>query len=204
MWRGPRRRATRIRSLLADARRRHDGFSDYAGCLAMAHEMLAPTMHRVKEAENRFAAHSEPIAIMAEWLPEVLAFFLTTFPEDGISNDRAQIETLERGLADRALRLAKASLRLRAHARVPGLPARRHREPARPGSRARQADSQCASVRSIGGSGDEQGRTTNGRESRNTRRSHREWRLERAGQRRRGRRARRADGRSASRSRQRD
>lgn len=102
----------KVRALLADARRRHDGFRDYAGCLAMANEMIAPTMHLLKELEKRCDIHSEPVAQLAEWLPETLAFFLTAFPDDGEANDLMQIEALERGLTDRAFRLTQAMMRL--------------------------------------------------------------------------------------------
>ncbi|MDJ0789007.1 MAG: hypothetical protein QNK05_19545 [Myxococcota bacterium] len=102
----------KVRSLLADARRRHDGFRDYASCLAMSHEMLAPTLQLVQELENRTGVHSEPVSKLAEWLPEALAFFLTTFPEDGEENDLEQIHALERGSVDRIFRLISATLRL--------------------------------------------------------------------------------------------
>ena len=102
----------KVRALLAEARRRHDGFHDYASCLGMANEMLAPTLHLLKDLEKRCDIHSEPVAQLAEWLPETLAFFLTTFPDDGVENDMEQIEALERGVTDRVFRLTQALLRL--------------------------------------------------------------------------------------------
>jgi len=102
----------KVRALLAEARKRHDGFRDYAGCLAMAHEMMAPTLHLLKDLEKRSRIHSEPVSQLAEWLPETLAFFLTTFPDDGEHNDLEQIEALEQGVTQRIFRLIQATLRL--------------------------------------------------------------------------------------------
>ncbi len=102
----------KVRALLADARRRHEGFRDYASCLAMANEMIVPTLNLLKNLEKRSAIHSEPVAKLAEWLPETLAFFLTAFPDDGEQNDLEQIEALERGATDRVFRLVQAVLRL--------------------------------------------------------------------------------------------
>ncbi|MEM7410030.1 MAG: hypothetical protein AAF430_07350 [Myxococcota bacterium] len=102
----------KVRALLADARRRHQGFQDYAGCLGMAHEMVAPTLNLLRDLEQRSSIHSEPVAQLADWLPETLAFFLTAFPDDGEHNDLAQIEALERGVTDRVFRLVQKFLRL--------------------------------------------------------------------------------------------
>jgi hypothetical protein len=102
----------KVRALLADARRRQNGFRDYGGCLAMANEMIAPTLALLKELEKRSGIHSEPVAQLAEWLPETLAFFLTTFPDDGPGNDLEQLEELEQGVTDRIFRLTQAMLRL--------------------------------------------------------------------------------------------
>jgi hypothetical protein len=78
----------------------------------MATEMITPTLQILKNLERRTAIHSEPVGQFAEWLPETLAFFLTTFPDDGEENDLEQIEALERGVTDRVFRLIQAMMRL--------------------------------------------------------------------------------------------
>jgi hypothetical protein len=43
----------KVRALLADARKRQEGFRDYPGCLGMVQEMLGPMLHHLREAEHR-------------------------------------------------------------------------------------------------------------------------------------------------------
>ena len=67
----------KVRALLADARKRSEGFSDYSSCLAMVQEMLAPTHQRLRAAEHRERVHSELVLELTQWMPEALAFLLT-------------------------------------------------------------------------------------------------------------------------------
>ncbi len=102
----------KVRALLADARKRQEGFRDYRGCLAMANEMLASFLHDLRELENRERVHSEVVSKLVEWLPETLAFLLTSLHDVGSTEERERLEEFERGVADRTFRLLESVLRL--------------------------------------------------------------------------------------------
>ncbi|MDJ0851507.1 MAG: hypothetical protein QNK04_24295 [Myxococcota bacterium] len=99
----------KVRALLADARKRQEGFRDYAGCLAMVQEMLAPTLHHLREAEHREEVHSELVLELAQWVPETLAFLLTSLRE---GDDREHLQKFEQGTAERLFRLLENVLRM--------------------------------------------------------------------------------------------
>jgi hypothetical protein len=99
----------KVRALLADARKRQDGFRDYPGCLAMVQEMLSPTLQRLREAEHREDVHSELVLELAQWTPETLAFLLTSLKE---GDDREHLEKFEQGVAERLFRLLENVLRM--------------------------------------------------------------------------------------------
>lgn len=102
----------KVRALLMEARRRRERFRDYAGCLSMIHEMLVPTLQRVREAEHRQREHSELVAKVSEWLPDLAAFLLTGLADVPEESEREALEDLERGVADRIFRLMEAVLRM--------------------------------------------------------------------------------------------
>lgn len=102
----------KVRALLAEAKRRHEGFRDYRGCLAMADEMLASALHDLRELENQERVHSEVISKLVEWLPEALAFLLTSLHDVGSTEERQRLDEFERGVADRIFRLLESMLRL--------------------------------------------------------------------------------------------
>ena len=100
----------KVRSLLADARKRHEGFSDYSSCLGMVQEMLAPTHQRLRAAEHRERVHSELVLELTQWMPEALAFLLTGLPDE--AGERADLEAFEQGVAERLFRLIENVIRM--------------------------------------------------------------------------------------------
>lgn len=100
----------KVRALLAEARRRRESFSDYSSCLGMVQEMLTPTYHRLREAERREKVHSELLLELTQWMPEALAFLLTTL--DDQEPDRDQLQAFERGVAERLFRLIENVVRM--------------------------------------------------------------------------------------------
>jgi hypothetical protein len=99
----------KVRALLADARKRQDGFRDYPGCLAMVQEILGPMMHQLREAEHREEVHSELVLELTQWMPETLAFLLTSLRE---ADDRDHLQKFEQGVAERLFRLLENVLRM--------------------------------------------------------------------------------------------
>lgn len=100
----------KVRTLLAEARKRHEGFSDYSSCLGMVQEMLAPTLQRLRAAEHRERVHSELVLELAQWMPEALAFLLTGLSDDAL--DRSDLEEFEEGVAERLFRLIENVIRM--------------------------------------------------------------------------------------------
>ena len=99
----------KVRALLADARKRREGFIDYPSCRAMVQEMLAPTLQRLRAAEHREKVHSELVLELLQWMPEALAFVLTDLPDAG---DRAELQAFEDGVAERLFRLIENVIRM--------------------------------------------------------------------------------------------
>ncbi len=100
----------KVHSLLAEARKRQEGFSDYSSCLGMVQEMLAPTLQRLRAAEHRERVHSELVLELTQWMPEALSFLLTGL--DDTDQDRSDLEAFEEGVAERLFRLIENVIRM--------------------------------------------------------------------------------------------
>jgi hypothetical protein len=100
----------KVRALLAEARKRREGFSDYSSCLGMVQEMLAPTFARLRAAEHRERVHSELVLELTQWMPEALAFLLTGLDDE--SQERSDLEAFEEGVAERLFRLIENVIRM--------------------------------------------------------------------------------------------
>ena len=101
----------KLRALLRNERRRHEGYRDYRRVLRLTQETLAPALARVQSAENREDKHSEFVHLVADWLPDTIATFLTGMADRERDSTEALTE-LERRLADRVFRLSESTLRL--------------------------------------------------------------------------------------------
>ncbi len=105
----------KLRHILAAARDWQDGGNDYDKCLERIENWIAPALHRWRTAENADRRHSELVRLMAEWLPEALAFLIASVPRGSQQNgqDRSGgLDELEEGLTNRAFTLIDAILRL--------------------------------------------------------------------------------------------
>ena len=100
----------KVRALLAEARKRHQGFSDYSSCVGMVQEMLAPTLQRLRAAEHQENVHSELVLELTQWMPEALAFLLTDLVD--ATEDRARLQAFEQGVAERLFRLIENVVRM--------------------------------------------------------------------------------------------
>ena len=100
----------KLRALLADARRRHEGTQDYAHCLALMEETFAPALRRLRRLEHDAHIHSEVLKRLFTWLPDVAALLITGVPDED-ENDQA-LKTLEVRVADRLFALFEETLHL--------------------------------------------------------------------------------------------
>jgi hypothetical protein len=105
----------KIRALLGEARRRHEGRRDYRAALARSAELLGPAAQEVRAAENAVGTRSELLRLVVDWLPEGLAFLVSRSAEGEGADPRklaSALRVTEAGLADRVFSLADAVLRL--------------------------------------------------------------------------------------------
>ena len=109
----------KLRALLRHERRRREGNHDYGRVLAVTQEDTSPTLSRILDAENRQQVHSEVIHLVADWLPKLMATFVTGFGED-VEDEEATLSELERRLVDQTFGLAESVLRLAVTKKVRG------------------------------------------------------------------------------------
>ena len=100
----------KLRMLIAQMRRQHEGSLDYAACLAWLRDLLNPFVLGIRAMEHRQRVHSEAIDAIAQWIPQIMALLLSEAPpaEDGATWAR----DVEEALVQRCFRLAIALLRL--------------------------------------------------------------------------------------------
>ena len=102
----------KLRTLIREARLRHEGCHDYAECFAIQQQAWAPFVQRLRESEATSAMHSELLVQLAHWLADITAFLLADPPaKDGVPSD-ARLKSLESGAADRTFSLIEMTLRL--------------------------------------------------------------------------------------------
>lgn len=105
----------KLRALIVEAGKHDKGPRDYPEALAHAQQMLAPVFEIIHRSEGNTEQYSEVLAMLREWLPDLLAFTrLTTQHTDNASNslDREQMLALERGVAERMFRLMERIFQL--------------------------------------------------------------------------------------------
>lgn len=102
----------KLRTIIAEARRRAQGRYEYSNCLALVREMVAPILTQVREIEHATQTHSEMLAQAGEWIPDMMAFLMTTLDRRTEKNDEGSLNDLEKGVADRVFTLIENVLRL--------------------------------------------------------------------------------------------
>ncbi len=107
----------KVRAIIRLARARSDRPSSYAGALRLARELLTPAIDEISHAQNEIHQRSELLAIMNEWLPDMVAFVLAT--QIGDKTTKEDLLKTEEGLAERCFRLMEALLRLGVTERAP-------------------------------------------------------------------------------------
>jgi hypothetical protein len=67
----------KLRALIAQMRRQHDGTLEYEGSLSWLRDLVAPFVIGVRAFEHHNRMHSEVLTLAAEWLPQVMATLLS-------------------------------------------------------------------------------------------------------------------------------
>lgn len=100
----------KLRGLIAQMRRQHQGTMDYAACVGWLRDLLAPFVTALREVEHRHKLHSDAVNAIVEWVPQIAALMLA---ERRFGKDApAQAAALEEALIQRSFQLFNTLLRL--------------------------------------------------------------------------------------------
>ncbi|NKB60099.1 MAG: hypothetical protein GKS00_27625 [Alphaproteobacteria bacterium] len=102
----------KLRAIISEARQRRAGSESYAECLGFTEELLAPSMHRLREAESAEGMHSELLLNFVHWLPDIVATSMVNVPEAADADAAERLEKLEAAIAKRIFVLIEQVLRL--------------------------------------------------------------------------------------------
>jgi hypothetical protein len=106
----------KIRSIIRNARLKHQSARDYASALSEAREELHAVTQNVKSGELTHNQHSELVGVFLDWVAEAHAFTVAAPCEKKGSLD---LEQLEAGIADRCFRLLELIARMGVTTKAP-------------------------------------------------------------------------------------
>jgi hypothetical protein len=100
----------KLRALIAQMRKQHQGTMDHMTCVAWLRDLLGPFVVALREVENRHRMHSDAINAVIEWLPQIMATMLSErrFGKDAA----AHVTDVEAALAQRCFQLFSTLMRL--------------------------------------------------------------------------------------------
>jgi hypothetical protein len=100
----------KLRSLIGQLRRQHEGSLDFQRSLAWVRDLVAPFVNSVRALEHHQRMHSEVLTLVAEALPQMMAILLS---ERGLDSDaRQRAVEVEEIVVQRCLQLLASILRL--------------------------------------------------------------------------------------------
>lgn len=100
----------KLRAIIQRHRREHDGSQSYELALGWLREIAQPFAHEVAAYEHRSSTRSEVVAIMLEWVPQLMALLASEhIPGDAGPLRARQVEDM---LLQRGVALLGALLRL--------------------------------------------------------------------------------------------
>jgi hypothetical protein len=100
----------KLRSLIGQLRRQHEGSLDYERSLAWLRDLVAPFVNAVGAFEHQNRMHSEVLALAEEALPQIMATMLS---ERGLPKDaKKRAVEIEDVVVQRSLQLLTSILRL--------------------------------------------------------------------------------------------
>jgi hypothetical protein len=100
----------KLRALIGQMRKQHEGTLDYTACIAWLRDLLGPAVADVRAVEHRREIHSAALAVIFEWAPQVMAALLSRhrFEGDGV----AGVTALEASVVKQTFQLCASLLRL--------------------------------------------------------------------------------------------
>jgi hypothetical protein len=100
----------KLRALIGQMRRQHEGTLDYQGSLSWLRDLVSPFVTAIRALEHENRMHSEVLTLVAEALPPIMATLLS---ERGLAKDaKARAIEVEAIVVQRCLQLLTSILRL--------------------------------------------------------------------------------------------
>ncbi len=108
----------KLRAIVAEARLREHGTSEFSAALSVAQSGITPTLQIIRDNEREHRLHSELITRLGEWLPDCMAYLVAcNGSETQLSEE--QLADIERDLADRVFVLMQSVLQMGVTRRSP-------------------------------------------------------------------------------------
>lgn len=109
----------KLRAFIDEARRRQQGKQDYRGSMALVQDLISPVSNHTREQEHNQHIHSEMVTRMLDWLPDTMAFVMSSVNAADDDRNGASLKRLEEGIADRVFRLMESVLQMGVTQRSP-------------------------------------------------------------------------------------
>lgn len=100
----------KIRALVSQLKRQHEGAADYGASLTWMRDLVAPFVTRIGSLEHRQGNHSEVVRLVAEWLPQAMALIVAENGGGTLTQPKAQ--QIEERLIAKVMQLITGILRL--------------------------------------------------------------------------------------------
>ncbi len=80
----------KMRAILASARQRHEGSTDFEGCVGVVEEMVRPAAHHIRAVQRRKGIRSDFVIRIYERAPELVAGLVAAAPENEPDDEALQ------------------------------------------------------------------------------------------------------------------
>jgi hypothetical protein len=100
----------KLRMLVAQLRRQHEGALEYSASLQWMRDLVAPFVTAIGTFEHRQGRHSEAVRLISDWVPQLMAILVS---ESSLGRDpQRKAQEIEEKLVARAAQLLMGILRL--------------------------------------------------------------------------------------------
>lgn len=102
----------KLRAIISDTRRRSTQEMDYSGCLKTIQQLIGPAAEKIRHSELENQVHSEPVLRTIEWLPDLVAFFVSSVHRQSTNLSKEALVQIEDGIVDRVFRIMESILQM--------------------------------------------------------------------------------------------
>lgn len=102
----------KLRAIITQARKQSIGIQEYTGCYKIIQDMILPINETIRKHELDNDIHSELIIRFFEWFPDLIAYAISSVPDEKTKDITAELEAYENGLADRIFRFFESTMQM--------------------------------------------------------------------------------------------